>query len=164
MKKIILPLITVLLSGIAVNAQEFKNAGFEKGTTEGWNTWQKKEVKVIKDKKNVHSGTYAAQVNNGLWQGFNIKYTEGAKYKITAYTKYSWGEGPCLRVEYYNPESKKMENIKEVDIVKDRKAYKATVIEFEAKKNGYSYRFTAVPGKGKGGLFFIDDIKIEKIN
>lgn len=163
MKKLILPLMAVLFSGISANAQEFKNAGFENGNTENWNTWQKKEVKVIKEKKNVHSGMYAAMVNNGLWQGFNIKYTEGAKYRITAYTKYSWGEAPCLRVEYYNPDTKKMELIKDVNIAKDRNAYKATVVEFDAKKNGFVYRFTAVPGKGKGGAFYMDDVKIEKI-
>ena len=96
-----------------------------------------------------------------LW--VNISYETGAEYQISAYTKYSWGDKPNFRIEYYNPDSKKLEEIATAEVKKDRKNYNLTTVKFKLQENGFVYRFTAVPGSGNGGCFLLDDVKIEKV-
>ena len=55
----------------------------------------------------------------------------GAEYQISAYTKYSWGDKPNFRIEYYNPDSKKLEEIATAEVKKDRKNYNLTTVKFK---------------------------------
>lgn len=162
MKKEILAMMACGMMMTSAYSQEIKNGDFESGDLTSWNVWEKKDNKIV-DAKKAHSGNYAVEVKNGMWQSINISYQPDAEYQISAYTKYSWGDKPNFRVEYYNPDSKKMEVVAVADVVKDRKKYNLTTVKFKLKENGYGYRFTAVPGAGNGGCFLLDDVKIGRV-
>ena len=161
MRKINLLLLVAFLSGISMQAQTFKNGDFETGNLSNWECWQKKENKIVTGDK-VHGGNYAVEVKNGMFQNFNVKSDPNAEYTITAYTSYIWGEAPLLRLEYYNPATKKLEEITRVNLKKEKNKYLPTVLKFKTPEKGWVYRLTAVPGIGKGGVFLLDDITIEK--
>ena len=145
MKKEILAMMACGMMMTSAYAQEFKNGDFETGDLTSWNVWEKKDNKIV-DAKKAHSGNYAVEVKVGMWQAVNISYETGAEYQISAYTKYSWGDKPNFRIEYYNPDSKKLEEIATAEVKKDRKNYNLTTVKFKLQENGFVYRFTAVPG------------------
>lgn len=162
MKKEILAMMACGMMMTSVYAQEIKNGDFESGDLTGWQIWENKTNDIV-DAKKAHSGKHAVEVRVGMWQQFNITYEEGAEYEITGYTKYIWGEQPFFRMEYYNPDSGKLEEIATSNVKKDRKNYQETKVKFKLKENGYVYRFTMVPGLGNGGAVLFDDVKIEKV-
>lgn len=162
MKKEILAMMACGMMMTSAYAQEIKNGDFESGDLTSWNVWEKKDNKIV-DAKKAHSGNYAVEVKVGMWQAVNISYETGAEYQISAYTKYSWGDKPNFRIEYYNPDSKKLEEIATAEVKKGRKNYNLTTVKFKLQENGFVYRFTAVPGSGNGGCFLLDDVKIEKV-
>ena len=147
--------------GLTANAQLIQNGNFESGDYKPWATWENKPNEMVGPDK-AHSGKHAVEVRIGLWQNFNISYEENVEYTITAYTKYIWGEEPFMRLEYYDAKKNTLVEMKRAEIVKDNSKYLPTVIKFKPKKKGYVYRITAVPGIGKGGVFLMDDVTIEK--
>lgn len=162
MKKEILAMMACGMMMTSAYAQEFKNGDFETGDLTGWQVWENKTNDIV-DVKKAHSGNHAVEVRVGMWQQFNITYEAGVEYEITGYTKYIWGEQPFFRMEYYNPDSGKLEEIAISNVKKDRKNYQETKVKFKLKENGYVYRFTMVPGLGNGGAVLFDDVKIEKV-
>lgn len=145
MKKEILAMMACGMMMTSAYAQEIKNGDFESGDLTSWNVWEKKDNKIV-DAKKAHSGNYAVEVKVGMWQAVNISYETGAEYQISAYTKYSWGDKPNFRIEYYNPDSKKLEEIATAEVKKDRKNYNLTTVKIQIAGKWFCISFHSCSG------------------